>query len=134
VADFCLKSTNPSSSLRFSNLNGDYFDFEVRTPTLTAKKNVYAYNPTHYGQISDFFELLASFRTPWGDEKKWESLEGELAILATCNDLGHVTLKILLSNQQEADHWSVDTVVPFGFGSMPEFAKKASHFFSTYQG
>jgi len=49
---------------------------------------------------------------------------------ATCDPLGHVAIKVILSEGYTTeDSWSLECTLYFDFGMLPTFAKDAKNFY-----
>lgn len=126
--EFSIKSNESDRELVFSNLDGYYFQVEIRGFTLSANTTVYAY--TDAEGLNNIFQELGKLDKPWSGEKKWESIGDELILIITCNQLGHVLLevelKILQGHPEEA---SVNANITIDFGSLSNIARDAKDFF-----
>jgi hypothetical protein len=128
MTNLILQASSPSSSLHFSNKNGEYFDLEITTPALSARKKIFIYTYASSNGFVDFFERLASFQRPWPHHEEWETLEGELKLDATCSASGLVEIKVNLQNMVENDNWSLKCTMIFDFGSLAKISSDAKRF------
>lgn len=128
---FHLRSTDPSSSLKFSNRTIDYFDVTVETASMTACKKVSTYTYNHSDGFTEFFESLASQEKPWNDIKSWQPLEADMSLEATCDSLGHIAIKVILGEGLSTKNcWSLECTLYFDFGMLPKFGKDAKNFYA----
>ena len=127
---FLLKSTNPSSLLKFSNKVLHYFDVTIATTSISASRTVSTYDYRSTDGFVEFFELLASQEKPWSDIKSWQPLEAGMSMKATCDSLGHVAIKVILGESYTTeDRWSLECTLYFDFGMLTKFAKDAKNFY-----
>lgn len=68
---------------------------ELRAGTLSASRQVVHSYSTGFADLVDFFESLSRNWRGWDGERRWDSLEGGLAISATY-EYGHVHLQVTL--------------------------------------
>ena len=126
---FLLKSTKPASSLQFSNKRLYYFDVAVETPTIRAVRKISIYTYEKTDGFAEFFQRLAEQERPWADVKVWEPLERGMRLAATCDSLGHVSIRVTFEESfASADCWSLDCTLLFDFGMLPKFAADAAKF------
>lgn len=59
------------------------------------------------GSPSKFFADLAEDWRGWKDEKRWADLEGRVALVATTDALGHVTIRVVLKGPNLLDRAEV---------------------------
>lgn len=126
---FVIKSNTSDRELVLQNLDGDYFEVELKGSKINVSTSIYAYMNAQ--SIYNLFEELASLEKPWLDEKKWESIEGDFSLRFTCDVLGHVLLQINIWMQQghpEAAYISVGLSTEFGM--LPSIGRDAQRFFS----
>ena len=76
--------------------------------------------------FADFFCELARSERPWEGERKWWSMEGELAIAATCSSLGVVVFQVTLCGMQGApEEWRVRVGIEAELGQLTGLAEEA---------
>jgi len=76
-----------------------------------------------------FFSELAQSWRGWTGEKTWRSLEAELALVATTDSCGHVTLEIRLRPDAGPGAWRVISYAYFEAGQLASLACRAAQFF-----
>ena len=80
--------------------------------------------------MASFFNDLASFTIPWDGERRWESLERDFQISATCTSLGCVNLSVILQRRMGArEEWQVSADLAYELGLLPVLARAAGQFF-----
>lgn len=127
--EFKIKSVDSDLELTIGELKEDFFTARVVSGHLNAEREVYAYTDA-YG-FGHFLEKLAAYEKPWLQAERWESLEGEFKIYATCSKLGHVTFELELSHVGCSEEWLVKTQLNSELGQLPKLAKSARAFFGT---
>lgn len=125
--EFTIKSSDSDLKLVLSDIEGDYFNAQISSSHINAKRKVYAYTDA-YG-FANLFEYLASQTKPWDGKESWSSLEQEFEFTASCSTLGTVTFTIELSHYGCVEEWSVKTEIKSEFGQLPSLAKSAREFF-----
>ena len=78
---------------------------------------------------SDLFTRLAAHASAWPGREAWASIEGELAIEATCDRTGHVTLVFTLRAPPQCGEWSASATYVSDFGQLDRLARGATAFF-----
>lgn len=126
---FSIRSNSSDRELLFSNLEGDYFQVNLKGIQVSARTTVFAY--TDARSLKNLFQELGKFDRPWNNTKEWGSLEGEFNISATCNALGHVLfrveIRILPGDPEES---CVKTGITTELEKLVSLAKDAEDFFS----
>ncbi|BCY19205.1 MAG: hypothetical protein GYA12_07230 [Chloroflexi bacterium] len=101
---FSIHSASSDRQLIFSNFNGEKFQVEIHGSGLNSTKSIW--HDEHYSGLDEFFKYLAQSTSPWANEQKWESLEGDFSITAACSRTGAVTFTIgilhMAGNEEEA--------------------------------
>ncbi len=88
-------------------------------------------NPGYGLPPSDLFSRLASRWTGWAGNEKWKPMEGEFAIVATCDRTGHVKLVFHFPNPAQSAYWSASAFVFIEAGQLDSIAYQAQAFFNT---
>jgi hypothetical protein len=129
TASFSFKSNASDRELAFLDPRPDYFVVELRGFGVRAIREVYAY--TDALGLSKLFGRLAEYSRPWNGAEKWESLEGEFSLAASCSAVGAVTFAVsirdLLGSPEE---WMVKASLITEMGQLPSIAANARSFFS----
>jgi Family of unknown function (DUF6228) len=121
-------SFSPKSSLVISNLCGEGFTASIASTRINATLGVWTYGDSQ--SFADFIEDLSSQAKPWQGTETWESIEGEFKLSATCSNLGEVTFRIVLSDNDCPEPWQVTTGIKQGLGELTDLARSARKFFS----
>ena len=99
--DFAICCSTSDKRLAFSGevarelpgYDGCTFDVALEGRPVFASVTVYDIEPQGW---SEFFSGLAHDWRRWSGERSHESLEGHLQITASCDSLGHVSLRVIL--------------------------------------
>ncbi len=130
MENFTIHSTSSDRSLTFTNCRGNYFQVDLKGAGVSASVEVYAY--TDALGLNNLFQELSAYNKPWTGTKKWESLEGEFSISATCSTLGNVefriNLKMLPGHPEES---AISTGIASELGQLSHIAKEAERFFNS---
>jgi hypothetical protein len=120
-----IKSSSGDRHLVFSDARWtrdelSSFTASVEVEAMSATTQVYAYggrSPT------ELFEDMASEWRGWEGSKEWSSLEDELALSATHNGLGTITLQVRLSHLgSEGWDWEARAALELDAGDQLERA------------
>ena len=76
-----------------------------------------------------WFHELARNWQDWQGELVWNSLERELALVATRDRLGHINIRIELRSGLMAHEWSLQAFVVVDAGQLDVLARQAERFF-----
>jgi len=76
------------------------------------------------------FRDLAENWQGWNGEKTWNALERELALSATSDLLGHVTIRVQLQPTAGPDGWRVFSYAYLEAGQLETLSARASKFFA----
>lgn len=126
-ASFSIKSTALDRELVFLDAETDYFRVELRGSSITATLRVYAFSPHMEGGLAGLFEKLGRYTQPWGGAERWESLEGEFSLEATCSAVRSIRFAVTLINRTE--DWRLTTSLSSELGQLPSIASAAAQFF-----
>jgi hypothetical protein len=66
----------------------------------------------------------------WKGEKKWGALEGEYNLSATCDSLGHITLKVGMMPNAYPPVWSAIVSLVIEAGQLDKLAREVETFFN----
>ena len=87
-----IKSTHDGTTLEFFDRTAGYYKVSLKSSQFHGDALVYAFEPA--GQVADFFDDLAVHWRGWSGKKDWGSLDGELALTATRDSTGHISLSV----------------------------------------
>lgn len=125
---FSIQSVSSDREFVFSSHGGEYFHVELKGIGVTASTDVWA--TTDGDGLNRFFQELARHKTPWKGEHRWESLEGEFEISATCTTLGHVVFLVKLAGQiGGVEEWQIKAGLDTELGQLEKIAQNARIFF-----
>jgi hypothetical protein len=125
---FEIKSASSASRLRFFGIEGDYFRVEITNPEYSAAVRVWAYTDSHW--LANLFQSIAEEWRGWQGEKKWSSIEGELAVAATSDRLGHISLAVeMRQNYEQGEPWKLKATIIVDAGQLDAIARNAKQFF-----
>jgi hypothetical protein len=94
TSKFTIQSRDDGATLSLVWDSRDFWTAELSGPGLTARRNVDAH-PAH-GDFRALFEEMAREWRGWKGEKKWNSIEGNLALACTHDGLGHIEVHVEL--------------------------------------
>lgn len=129
---FAIHSTESGNTLIFDDVQGDYFSVCFNSSALSIKREVWAYTDA-YG-LANLFECLACHELPWLTSEKWESIEGEFSLVATCNSRGIVNFNVCILDLGNAEPWKFEGNICTELGQLPAIAKSARQFFGVSAG
>lgn len=125
-----LTSSNSDVTVKFSDIDGDYFRVSVLASDHSAARRVFAY--TDAAGIARMFSEAAREWKGWSGAKVWESIEGELRFELRIDRLGHVTLGIRIrSDPDRADPWRLDAELGLDAGQLDGVARAADRLWCT---
>ena len=124
TARLVIDSREPEASLILSALDSNYFLAQTIHPGLDATAPVGSYMSDGLG---DFFAELARDWRGWEGTRRWESLEGELTLLAESDRSGHVYVRVHLHDGAPA-RWMVELRLTLEAGQLERLAAKAREF------
>lgn len=105
----------------------DSFVVRIKEPGLNAEARV-----ENSGVIQGpetFFRDIAQSWRGWVGEKTWHALEGELALIATADSLGHITIRVQLQPTAGPDSWRTVTYAYAEAGQLDSLSSRAAKFF-----
>lgn len=125
---FRIHSVYSDREFIFSNNQESWFRIEVCSSTLRCTHSVW-YEDT-YPNVDKFFKDLAVSGKVWQGERKWESLEGDLKLSATCSRTGNVHLSIDIRQHTGGDEESnINTGLMIDLGQLNSIAEGMREFF-----
>lgn len=105
----------------------DSFLVRIDEPGLRAEVRVDYYHPIELPEV--FFGEMAQSWSGWKGEKMWCAPEGELALVATTDACGHVTIEVQLQPNAGPGAWRVVTHAYFEAGQLESLSRRARDFF-----
>ena len=123
-----IKSVNTSATLTFCDRDADYFTVVYESPSVILKKRVWGYTDCDF--LVNLFSFIAKEWKGWQGAQEWASIEGEFAICATSDNLGHVMLTIKIKEFDGPEVW--DSIVQLGIDASQteNIAKSVRTFFA----
>ncbi|MET0044546.1 MAG: DUF6228 family protein, partial [Candidatus Thiodiazotropha sp. 6PLUC3] len=121
-----IKSCSTSATLTFSERDGDYFSVTYESPSVKLKKRVWGYTDCKF--LVNLFEFIAKEWKGWDGVQEWASIEGELSISATCDNLGHIMLAITIREYDSPEVWNSQVSLGIDSGQTENIAKKVMQF------
>ena len=85
-------------------------------------------NPGYGHSPAQFFARLAAQWTGWPGTESWRSMDGEMAIAATCDRTGHVTLTFMIPAPTSSGIWSASASIMTTAGQLDRLADRAAKF------
>lgn len=121
-----IKSAHDGTTLTFSDRTGDHYRVTLTGPNFHGDCSVYAYEEISH--LSAFFRDVATSWFGWQGKKEWSSLEGELALAATIDSTGHVSLSVRLRSGPYPFDWTLLAVLLLEAGSLEQIARQIDRF------
>ncbi len=82
-----------------------------------------------YGLVHLFKDAASEWRG-WSGEKYWESLEGEFRLGLTSDNVGHITLRVVISHDWGGpDRWRLTAELGIDAGQLESVAQAVGRFF-----
>jgi Family of unknown function (DUF6228) len=134
IDEFVIKSSVDDSTLTFCNRNPEdrdlllyHFEVKISRSDLSATARVWAGHCLSHP--APWFHELAKNWQGWRGELVWNSLERELALVATRDRFGHITIRIELRSGLMERDWILRAFVVVDAGQLDELARTADRFF-----
>ena len=122
-----IKSAHGSNLMELFGCDGDYFKVTLSGPSVHGTAQVYSFEPRPTC-LAGFFRDLAVHWRGWTGKKEWASLEGELALAATCDSTGHTSLRICLKSGPYSSDWSLSVGLAIEAGQLEGIAEQVESF------
>ena len=122
-----ITSASGGALLKFSNVTDDAFTVILEGPDFSGSAHVSSY---HSGFPNRFFEELSTGWRGWPGEKKWESLEGELVLIAKSDKLGHIFLTASIGVTNGRDDWNLKGHLLLEAGNLEPLSRTLNKLFS----
>lgn len=111
-----------------SDLEENSFTVKLISSSCSATLEIFAHMPRD--RIDHFFSDLSKLTFPWADSRTWETMEGELAITAKCDPLGHIFLTADMV-QRSNPEWRMILDIETEIGALPEMVRECKRFFDS---
>lgn len=123
-----IKSSSSDTVLEFSRVEGDYFEACIRSVSHSASRRVCCY--TDPEGVANLFADAAAHWRGWSGAKRWESIEGEMALELTADRTGHITLAVTINNDLGVpDSWCLTSQLTLEAGQLEALARDAANTF-----
>ena len=124
-----IKSSNSSTILKFSDINGNYFRVSIINIDYSATIIVWGYTDTD--GLVDLFESMSKNWRGWDDDKMWwNSIGCNFSITCKNDKKGHITMSIQISNDKDQmESWDLKTELVVDSCQLDLIAKEAKEFF-----
>jgi len=104
--------------------------YTVELEDLDFRASARVANPGYGFPPSVLFTRLASQWAGWRGNEEWRSMEGEFAIVATCDRTGHVKIVFSFPTPAQSAYWSASAFVFVEAGQLESIARDAHAFFN----
>ena len=122
-----IKSSSGGRSLRFSERSGDHYRVSLDGDEVTATTTVWGYTDSDF--LVQLFSSIAANWKGWEGEKKWSSIESDLLLVASSDNLGHITLEVSICGNHPDNDWSMSAPVHLDAGGLDKVASDVAAFF-----
>ena len=126
-----IKSVRDGSTLVFTDFAPEYAGADSKSFVVTAstrgwavEQRVSAYMATDLGK---FFRELATNWRGWKGARTWSTLEGELELAASSDNVGHIKLAFILSQGFSGGNWRLHGELELEAGALESLAEEAQH-------
>ncbi|MFZ9595110.1 MAG: DUF6228 family protein [Bdellovibrionia bacterium] len=109
--------------LKLGPRKGEYIDVGIERQSLLASTRVYLYDDNR--SLLRLFEELAANWRGWEGSKDWSSLEGDVTISCTTDNLGHISFNVELTNNNTEPPWTIRTKLTVDAGILEKILKEA---------
>jgi hypothetical protein len=123
TAGFEIRSNEAGAFLRIERdpERDDYWIAGLSCGALEASLRFYE---TRLGGLAEYFEALAEAWRGWSGERRWESLEGDVALVAVHDGHGTVRLRATLRTEAFSQHrWNASAELLLDAGGLDRVAR-----------
>ena len=126
--ELSICSASSAREVVFSNRDGEFFTVDlIGSPSATMRVSTY----TDDLGLNNLFIKLGRMNKPWSKPLRWESLEGEFSISASCSSTGVVLFDFaLLDLPGHPEESRLTFGLETEFGQLSELATESNSFFS----
>ena len=128
-----ISSANPAAELTFSDLEGSYYVVSFKGRAIQLAVKVYAIEGTGFkdtASLVKLFETMANNWKGWKGKLTWESLEGEMKIVAKSDSRGHAILDLTFQDFLGQTPWSADVELTLETMQVEQAYRHLAKFFS----
>lgn len=108
---------------------GSSFTAALVSDQISARVRVYDQFPYKW---TGYFRELATNWKGWLGARAMESLEGNIALVATSNSVGQVVLQVVLRDGDGESDWRAERLFQVDAGQLDSVARSAEDYFGTY--
>ena len=120
---FLRVEASPRRGPHSDDLEDGYWDTTLSCGSLNASLQFYE---IRLGGLAEYFEGLAADWRGWSGERRWESLEGDVRLLAVHDGRGTITLRAGLQTEAFAQHrWTASAELLLDAGGLDGLARQA---------
>ena len=119
-----IKSSKKGETLSFEKIGAKHARISLDGGSFKASVRAYDEN---WSRVGAFFSSLAESDGTWSGEKTFESLEGEILLNATTDNIGHLQLQVRCVHD-DGDHWETSGVIYIDSGCLRSIADKFQDF------
>jgi len=123
-----IKSAHDGMTLEFFDRGGDRFKVGIRGSHVSGTASISSFEPVK-SRLADFFRDLAVHWEGWKGKREWASLEGDLALSATSDSTGHISLQVRLRSGPYPFDWSLSVTLLIEAGQLERIASDMERFF-----
>lgn len=105
----------------------DSFVVRIEEPGLNAAAQVENSRVIQGPEV--FFQDIARNWRGWEGEKTWRALNDELCLAATCDSLGHITIRVQLQPTAGPHGWRAVSYAHAVAGQLDSLSRRATRFF-----
>ena len=114
---------DPERGPHADDLEDGYWNATLSCGPLQASLRFYEFR---LGGLAEYFEGLAKEWRGWSGERRWESLEGDVALIAVHDGHGTIALRATLRTEAFAQHrWSASAELLVDAGGLDHLARQA---------
>jgi hypothetical protein len=128
--ELLINSSDSSSSLRIYGLAGDseerdseYFSVEVKSFQFQAMRRVYSHRDAV--SLVSLFEWMADNWKGWSGNRSWSSVEGEFSLDCSSDNLGHIHLDVVISDNNHSEPWKIEARINIDAEQLSAIANQA---------
>jgi hypothetical protein len=114
---------DPKRGPHADDLEDGYWNVSLSCGALQASLRFYE---IRLGGLTEYFEALANDWRGWGGERRWESLEGDVALIAVHDGHGTIRLRANLRTEAFSQHrWNASAELLLDAGGLDQLARRS---------
>ena len=126
---FIIKSVRSDATLEFSHMRQYRVNIALISEERKAVKDIYL-DDGDTSKLASLFQAMAEQWRGWEGKLVWLSLDGDFALNATSDGLGHIELEVECSNYGVAEPWYFKGSLFAEAGQLDTLARDAKRFFN----